>query len=139
MNRIAAGLVFLALASSFACGEMPGPTIQVAVTPASALQDVNSVDLVLIVTGNSDVDQNGTADTFVYPEACGAALAAGCGFSLATAQTLNVGRIPLGSFTFQIEARIRDSSGVNKYTGTVSLPGDGSQTAVTITVAAVTS
>ncbi len=126
MKRTVLILALCGLIPLFSCGEKDGPTIQITVEPTADLQAKTASDLVFLVTGNSS--------SYPFPVGCGGTFPAGCGVDLSSSHSLNLGLIPLGSFTFTIKASIRDSSGNTLYTGTATFTGDGSQTAVTVTV-----
>jgi hypothetical protein len=118
------------------------PEVQVNLTPATALTDTNSSDLIFIVInqpeGDRKLDQNndGLADTFILPGSCGQTITANCGVSLASAQTVDLGSLPL-NYNYSIEARVRNSAGTTLYSGTSMFSNVTPVSPIAITLAAV--
>ncbi len=127
-----------------ACGDKAGPNIDITFDTTavpSAFSDANVVDLVMIVANVPtdgemlDLDGNGSADQFVFPEACGTDLAPSCGYPIASATTTTLGGIPLG-YRYLVVAQLRDGSGTSLYSAQALFDNSGVAGQVLLTLAA---
>lgn len=66
-----------------------------------------------------DLDGNGKADQFIFPESCGATMPDNCGYAKGSQDSVTLGAFPLG-YRYTIEVRLRDATGATVESGSAS-------------------
>jgi hypothetical protein len=95
--------------------------LQINLSGQAAFSDTNVKDIVIVIenvptsAGGLDQDKDGRADSFVFPEDCGSAKPAGCGYSRG-AGDVTLGDLPL-NFRFRATVQLRNTSGSVLYVG----------------------
>lgn len=121
LRRLLALIMLITVAS---CGSNAKVGILLSGEASVGLQNPAVSDVVFVVSSLNtdgralDLDRDGQADVFVFPERCGPSQAPLCGFP----PNNNPAEIRLGSLTldfrYQVEVKLRNSQGNTLYQGT---------------------
>lgn len=128
--------IYLCLIALSFCGG--NPTLRLTLSGPTAFQDSNVRDIVFVIVnipgpnGGLDQDNNGVADSFVYPSGCGGSKPAGCGFPPQSGD-LEVGDLPL-NFQYKVTVQLRNSAGTVIHSGTATFNNTKDAQAVAIAV-----
>jgi len=143
MSRLTTYCLFLLGAwALLSCGSGSSFQVAVVLTPTTALTDANAYDLIIIAEGQNvggsfpDLDGDGQPDTFVYPEACGSTIPAGCGTSIQTGVTVAIGELPT-NYYYLMRASVRNVSVATVHTKRVQYLNDGNAPQININLTAV--
>ena len=128
--------ICLCLISTTFCGS--NPTLRLTLSGPTAFQDSNVKDIVFVIinipgpNGGLDQDNDGVADSFVYPSGCGGAKPAGCGFPPQSGD-LEVGDLPL-NFQYKVTVQLRNATGTVIHSGSATFDNKKDAQAVAIVV-----
>lgn len=104
------------------CGSAETPNLTVTYSGQNAFSNAQVVDVVYTAQSKTvngvglDANNDGIADQFIYPTACGNPKPAGCGFPVANSGLLDIGVLPLG-FQYDLRVEFRDASGAILFCG----------------------
>jgi hypothetical protein len=107
------------------CGSTTAPSLSITYSGQDAFGNAQVSDVVYTAqskTSNGvglDANGDGIADQFVYPDTCGGAKPAGCGFSVNDSGTVELGALPL-DFLYDFRVEFRDASGAVLFCGETS-------------------